>query len=406
MAAFDRLQEAGASCRFYDDYDHEGAYQHTYAKVQASDYDCAVLSPGVKPDHPLLRLLADKGVPTISEPDLGYLFFDGKIIAVTGTNGKTTTVKEIEAMLSAAGVKARAVGNVGVPFCSLSAGVDVAVVEMSSFQCHQSVFFRPYAAAITNIAPDHIEWHGTMHAYREAKCKLIGAAKVYALNADDPDLPRVEGKMCYAYSMADETCTAFVSKRALYVRDGDNIRCLAGVEQLPLAGKHNVYNVLCALSLAVATVGYRPQFVEGILGYKGERMRVEQLTFTKPFVYNDSKGTNASATIAALRQMVGSTALLLGGYDKGEDFTRLFMSLGADVVLVCFGAAGKRIAEAAADFGISRCDYVPTLAEAVKKALQADTDNVLFSPACSSFDAYTSYVERGIDFEKQIRRYL
>lgn len=402
-AAYRRLSSLGAVPVFYDDHDFGGEYnQFSFLQVEKGDFDFAVTSPGVKPDNPIFGVLQRKGVPTMSESDLGYLLFGGKIIAVTGTNGKTTTVRLSEAMLLAAGVSAMAVGNVGIPFSGVEQPLEVAVVEMSSFQCHQSVLFRPQLAAITNVAPDHVEWHGTYARYREAKLKLVRMAQGYALNLDDQDLPRVVDKPCYTYSLSDTSADVYVHKRNVYVR-GERVAC---VEDLPLRGNHNLYNAMCALALCTAAVGYRPQFARALHTYRGERMRTQQLTFRRPYVFNDSKGTNTSATLAALRQMVGSTALLLGGWDKGEDFTRLFMHLAADTAVIAFGQAGARIYREAVAYGIADCTYCPLLADAVRVAFGKDKDNVLFSPACSSFDAYGSYVERGVDFEKLIHAYL
>jgi UDP-N-acetylmuramoylalanine--D-glutamate ligase len=406
-AAYRRLAQLGAKPVFYDDNDFAvGERQYTFSQVQSASFDCALLSPAVKPNHPLLPLLCEKGVPLISELDLGYLLFGGKIIAITGTNGKTTTVRQTEALLSGAGLRARAVGNIGIPFCDVVAPLDWAVVEVSSFQCYQSALFSPNLAAVTNIAPDHLEWHGNLHDYRMSKLKLLETAKGYALNVDDPDLPRLDDKPCYPYSMQDDSATAFVDNLQVKVRDKGSVYTVAKVEELPLRGNHNLYNVMCALALTVAAVGYHPTFADSVRSFKGERMRTEQLTFARPYVFNDSKGTNTAATMAAMRQMVGDTALMLGGWDKGEDFRRLFMQLPAGVALVTFGQAGVRIYREAVAFGLRDVSYAPHLPEAVRLAFGKDKDNVLFSPACSSFDDYASYVERGLAFEKEIRQYL
>ena len=406
-AAYERLSRLGALPVFYDDSNHEddGA-QYTYAQVEGATWDCAVLSPGVRPEHPILGVLARLGVPTMSEPDLAYLLFHGRIVAVTGTNGKTTTVRLVESMLRAAGIRAMAVGNIGQPLCAVRESLDVAVVEMSSFQCHQSVLFAPDVATITNIAPDHLEWHGSMEHYRHAKESLLRRAHAYALNLDDPDLPRVDNTPCFAYSLTDTTATVFVDKRIVWVRVGRDVHRVASVENLPLSGNHNLYNVMCALSLSVAVLGYRPAYAEAVMAYRGERMRTEQITFCRPYVFNDSKGTNTAATAAAMRQMVGTTALLLGGYDKGEDYARLMWQLPETTHIVTFGAAGERICRAAREYGFADAEYYPQLEPAVQRACLLDVDNILFSPSCSSFDAYTSYVARGEHFEDLIRRYL
>lgn len=406
-AAYRRLESLGATPVFYDDNDFEGEErQCSFLQAEDTDWDTVILSPAVKPDHPLLAALARRGVPTISEIDFGWMINPCKTVAVTGTNGKTTTVRQIEKLLSDSGVAALAVGNIGVPFCGVERPLDVAVVEISSFQCHQSALFTPTVAAITNVEPDHIEWHGDLHAYREAKLKLLRMAQSYALNADDPDLPRIAGKPCYPYSLVDTASTAFVEGRTVKVRDAGRVYEVAKVEDLPLRGNHNLYNVLCALALTVAVVGYRATFTDSVLTFRGERMRVERLTDRRPYVYNDSKGTNTAATIAAMRQMVGDTVLLVGGWDKGEDFTRLFMQLPRGVSIVAFGAAGVRIYREALLSGFREVAYAATVADAVRLAFRQDKDNILFSPACSSFDAYSSYVERGLDFEKEVRRYV
>ena len=407
VAAYARLKALGAVPVYYDDADVRPiGRQYSAEQVLEGRWDCAVLSPAVRPDNDMLLSLGRMGVPTMSEIDLGWTLYGGKIIAITGTNGKTTTVRQTEKLLRDMGVKAEAVGNVGVPFCMVGAETEVAVVEISSFQCHQSVLFAPDIAVITNLAPDHVEWHGSLAAYRSAKCKLLDMAKGYALNVDDPDLMRVKDKPCYPYSLTDTATCVFVDKREVCVRVGGAVHRVAKVEELPLRGNHNLYNVLCALTLTVATAGYSESFRQSLLTFKGERMRVEQLTTHRPLVFNDSKGTNTAATIAAMRQMVGETVLLLGGWDKGEDFTRLFMQIPESTSLVTFGAAGGRIMCEAERFGFGDVTYAETLKEAVQVAVSKDKDNILFSPACSSFDAYASYVERGLDFEKEIAVYF
>lgn len=409
MAAAQVITREGGEVTLYDDRDFAPSCysQTTYLALKGEcHYDYAVVSPSVEPTNKVMTLLAERGVPVLSEPDLGYLLAQCKIIGVTGTNGKTTVVSMTAHLLQTAGIEAVACGNIGVPFCQVASGLGsdgIAVVEMSSYQLQQSTRFAADYAAITNIGVDHIERHGSMEAYIACKRKLVDGARMGVVRDLDLPLPTRADLPCYGYSVEGKRGVAYYADGAIWIKAGEEIKVIDECD-LPVKGQHNLRNALCALSLASMAVGYRPEFAMGLKTYRAEPMRCQQLTHTRPYVFNDSKATNLSATRSALSTMRGTVALLLGGYDKGESFVEFFATLSDEVKeVVLFGASRERLAREAKQAGAGgRVIVCEDLASAVRVACQAGTDNVLFSPASSSFDAYSGYLERGRDFERLV----
>lgn len=414
MAAVDVLLSLGAHPVVYDDYDHLpcSVEQYTLGRIRDSihTFDCGILSPAIALNNPLVRLCGEYGIPLMSELDLAYTLCPGGIVAVTGTNGKTTTVCLVERLLRSIGINARAVGNIGVPFSRVAASMrpdDVAVVEVSSFMLEQSRCFACDQAAILNISPDHLQRHGSMQEYRRCKSRLLDHAAGYCTDADMPDLPTRADIPCMRYSLVDSDCDAYVADSAVFVRDGGRIIRVIDVDQLGLRGRHNLRNVLCALCLCVMRCGYRDSYKDVLQAYAGEPMRVQCVRQGRPRVYNDSKATNIAATAAAVDRMSGSTALLLGGFDKGEDYAAFLSNLPPKIThLIVFGQAASRIAATATAVG--RCPaplVADNVREAVRLAMRCDVDNVLFSPSCSSFDEFSGYIQRGYAFEEAVADY-
>lgn len=399
------LAAKGAEVCLYDDYDFlPGTYrQITMASVaDCLPLDCAVISPSVLPSHPLLVWLTQHGVPILSELDIGSLLCQAKVLAVTGTNGKTTTVRIAERLLRQAGVVSKAYGNIGLPFCTVDLPSDgVAVVEVSSFQAEQNKLFTCDYAAVTNIAVDHLARHKTMEEYRRCKQLVLQSAKSgYARNADDRTNPIVD-KPCYAYSTHQLWTTAFVKEGQICLHTRRGVRSVLSIADFPLAGKHNLYNALCALALCYAVNGYSPDYSVALAHLEAEPMRMQKLVCGDRIAYNDSKSTNIASTLSAIACVQFPCILLLGGYDKGEDYAPLFGAMPAVVVqVVVFGAAALRIEQQALEAGYDKIVRVDTVAEAVRTALAVQQAVIVFSPSCSSFDAYSSYLERGNDFEK------
>ena len=412
IAAAKAVEQGGGDAVLYDDYDFTPSSYTQIGYLALSgdcEYDFAVVSPSIEESNPAVKLLRSKGIPVLSEPDLGYLLCSSPIVAVTGTNGKTTVVSMTAHLLQTAGIKGVACGNIGVPFCEVAPTLgknDVAVVEMSSYQLEQSTRFQADYSAVTNVKVDHLARHGSMQAYFDCKARLTQSTKRgYALNLDER-LP-VRGDIeCYGYSLRRKDCFCYASDGAIFIRDKGSVRKVIDAGDLPVGGDHNLLDAMCALSLCCLYSGYDARFAEGLATYQAEPMRCQRITDTKPYVFNDSKATNLAATISALDTMKGTVALIMGGYDKGESFVDFFASLPAfvsDVVLI--GASAERLySEAEQAQAQDKFVIALDMEAAVRIALSSGADNVLFSPASSSFDHYSGYLERGKDFERIVAK--
>jgi UDP-N-acetylmuramoylalanine--D-glutamate ligase len=383
--------------------------------------ELVVTSPGLRPDHPLLRDAAAVRVPVWGEIELAWQLRDrggAPWLAVTGTNGKTTTVRMLESMLVAAGRRARAVGNVGVSVIDAvlaSPPYDVLPVELSSFQLHWSQSMRPAAGALLNLAPDHLDWHGSMPAYVEVKTR-VWAAPIAVANLDDDRVAAL-----FAATSAETRVGVRVAppiEGQLGVRDGVLVdRAFAEGEELIRvadvrpSGRHNITNALCAAALA-RSQGVPPEAVAtGLRDFQPDPHR-NQLVTTRAGVrwVDDSKATNphaAAASLAAYPRVVW----IAGGQLKDapvDDLVARFASRLAGVVLL--GVDRARIAAALARHApdvpvitvASHDDKAMTEVVDAAAGLARPGDTVLLAPAAASYDMFSSYAERGTRFAAAI----
>ncbi len=368
-----------------------------------------VVSPGVPPDAAPLAVARAKGVPVLSELDLGWRALPGmRCIAVTGTNGKTTTTALVAHLLQAAGLDAVAAGNIGVPLSDLALAdhrPQWLAVEASSFQLHDSPDFAPEIGVLTNLAPDHLDRYPDIAAYYADKRQLYRNAaddNVWVTNADDVaaiGLVRgIPGRLV-RFSV-QRPADAWYDAPARTLMLGGS--ALLPRDALILLGLHNVANALAA-ALAVHEAGIAPGAIaEGLRTFRALRHRLEPVADIRGVLWiNDSKATNVSSTAVAIEAMDRPFVLLLGGRHKGEPYTRLGALLRDKCRLViAYGEAGPRIVS-------DLKDAVPLeqggdFADVMRRARQAawPGDAVLLSPACSSYDMFKNYEERGATFER------
>jgi UDP-N-acetylmuramoylalanine--D-glutamate ligase len=370
--------------------------------------DLVVISPGVPLDSPQLALARAAGVPIVGELELGWRAMEADTLAITGTNGKTTTTALTGALLAEQARPVLIAGNIGTPLAahSLTFAADgVAVCEVSSFQLETIETFHPRVAAVLNVTPDHLDRHRTLAAYAETKARIFmnqTPADCAVLNADD------EG----ARALAPRTRAQIVwfsrrrpLDRGIFVRDGWIMAQLNGhpEEICPLAdvflrGGHNVENVLAATACALWT-GLAPEAIRrGIVRFRGVPHRIEFLRDLKGVhYYNDSKGTNVASTIKALESFTERVVLIAGGVGKGQDFAPLAGAARGRVLhAVVIGEDGPRIAAALAAAGVpvSTAASLEAALHAARLAA-APGDVVLLSPACASFDMFQNYEHRG-----------
>jgi UDP-N-acetylmuramoylalanine--D-glutamate ligase len=376
--------------------------------------DLIVVSPGVPVDAPPLVQARALGEQVIGEIELAAEFFPGKIIAITGSNGKTTTTTLAGEILAAGGVSTAVGGNIGTPAISLveRATTDTtAVLEVSSFQLETIQKFRPRIAVVLNVTPDHLDRHRTFAAYTDAKARIFEnqqAGDFAVLNADDPTCIEMAARtraQVFLFSRNKEVKQgAYVHQGQVLFRDSKGQREIMLLSEIPLKGAHNVENVLAAVCVGTLS-GIDPGKIrKAVASFKAVEHRLEYVaTIRGVEYYNDSKATNVDATIKALESFPANIHLILGGKDKGSDYSVLNELLRQRVKRVyTIGAAAGKIESQIKGAEIVHAE---TLENAIKRASESAQpgDVVLLAPACASFDQFRSYEHRGKVFKDVVK---
>jgi len=377
--------------------------------------DLIVVSPGVPVDAPHLVQARALGEPVIGEIELAARFLPGPIVAITGSNGKTTTTTLVGEILGAGGLPTVVGGNIGTPAISLVERATAntwAVLEVSSFQLETVQTFRPRIAVILNITPDHLDRHRTFEAYAGAKARIFENQQsddFAVLNEDDPACvnlaKRVNAQLFWFSRQKEVQRGAWLSGGRILFRDAARQQEIMLVADIPLKGAHNVENALAGVCVGML-VGSSPERIrEAIRNFKAVEHRLEFVARIRNVdYYNDSKATNVDATIKALESFPANIHLILGGKDKGSDYSVLNDLLRKRVKRVyTIGAAAPKIEsqikEAADIF------HAETLEKAIRRAAQdaKPNDIVLLAPACASFDQFDSYEHRGKVFKDVVK---
>ena len=374
-----------------------------------------VVSPGIRPDASVLSELGERGVRWISEPEFAFRFFDGPLIAVTGTNGKTTTASLVAHLLEEDGLDVALGGNIGAAFGPPASELALRerspawyVVEMSSFQLGAIDRFTPDIGVMTNLAPDHLDWYPSVESYYADKANLFrnaGDDSRWVLNGDDPAVAAlaegVPGRRFFFSRTSGGRPGAYLDGDMLTLDVSGEAEALGHVEDIALLGAHNVQNALAAATTARLAGASTESIRRGLATAKALPHRTEKVAEAKGVRWvNDSKATNVAAAQSAITSLDGALLVLLGGKDKGEDFSTLVAALSkADARVLTFGQAGPRIFQAL-DGHVPVELLVGGFDEVMEAAAQAAVSGttVLLSPACSSFDMFESYEERGAGF--------
>lgn len=380
--------------------------------------DLIVLSPGVPTDLPLLREARGRGVPIWGEVELAGRLTAARFLAITGTNGKSTTTCLTGAMLQAAGIPSVVAGNIGTALCQVvpPLGLDHWVVaELSSFQLETVERFHPAVAVLLNLAPDHLDRYPALDDYYRAKARIFAtqtAEDVAVLNADEPLIPAYVGDLRARPFLFSRRKTvgdgAFVRDGRLVVRREGRSTAVCPVEAIRIRGLHNLENALAAAAAATAA-GAAPEAIGAALReFPGLPHRLELVGESGGVRFiNDSKGTNVGAVVKSLEGFSGGVILLAGGKDKGGDFRPLRPLLESRVkLLLLLGEARGTIREQLA--GACPMEEVATLEAGVRRGAEAAEpgDTVLLSPACASFDMFRSFEHRGEVFREAVRTLL
>lgn len=379
--------------------------------------DLIVLSPGVRPDLDLLREARQAAVPIWGEVELGARFCRGRVVAITGSNGKSTVTSMIGTILRGAGVAGGTGGNLATPFCEMLQQQDGAdaihALELSSFQLETLSSLRPDVAAVLNLSPDHLDRYGSFEEYARAKQRLLALQQAGAhtiLNADDAPSrrldPHVRGRLALFSTHSEPRRGAYLEHGSLVLRTELGEEKLLRADELTVPGEHNVGNALAA-ALAARLSGCPLQAIAaGLRSYRALPHRLERVgSLAGVDFFNDSKATNpASAARALLSFAPGTVHLILGGRDKGADWDELLALLPRHARRVLLvgehaGALKRRLNGAS---GALECGTVSqAVAEAYRGARPGEV--VLLAPGCASFDQYRNFEERGEDFRRAFR---
>ena len=379
--------------------------------------DLVVLSPGVPTDLPMVNELRNRQIPIWGEIELAYHFAKGRIIAITGTNGKTTTTSLLGEIMQAYFGDVKVVGNIGIPYTSVAADTTeatVTVAEISSFQLETAVDFHPQVSAILNITPDHLNRHHTMECYIETKesiTKNQTKDEVCVLNYEDEVLlefgKTLPIRVVYFSSKRRLEDGFFYEDGVIYKSTGGKAEKIIETSRLQILGLHNYENVMAAAAMA-DSFGVPMEVIRKVLEqFRAVEHRIEYVVEKRGVkFYNDSKGTNPDAAIQGIRAMERPTFLIGGGYDKQSEYDEWIEAFDGKVKqLVLIGQTREKIADCAKKHGFTEIAFADSLEEAMDICYQnaVDGDAILLSPACASWGMFDNYEQRGEKFKEYAR---
>ena len=380
-----------------------------------------VISPGIPVDAPFTDVVRNAGIPIWSEIELAYHYGRGKIAAITGTNGKTTTTALVGEIVKAHNAKTIVVGNIGIPYTELCDTTDDdsdTVAEISSFQLETVIDFHPNVSAVLNLTPDHLNRHYTFENYGNVKFSITKNQTmddVAVFNYDD-EHTRAMGEKAAAYChvvyfsrLEKPAGGVYVDDGDIILEDGDRKINVLALKDLKLLGAHNVENVLAAVGISYY-MGVPVDTIRDVAtSFKAVAHRIEYVdTIDGVSYYNDSKGTNPDAAIKGIQAMVAPTFLIGGGYDKGSEYDEWIEAFDGKVKwLVLIGQTAQKIADCAKRHGFNSIIFEENLQDAVAYCHEnaVDGDAVLLSPACASWGQFDNYEQRGDMFKEYVRSY-
>lgn len=380
-----------------------------------------VISPGIPVDAPFTDVVRNAGIPIWSEIELAYHYGKGKIAAITGTNGKTTTTALVGEIVKAHNAKTIVVGNIGIPYTELCDTTDDdsdTVAEISSFQLETVIDFHPNVSAILNLTPDHLNRHYTFENYGNVKFSITKNQTmddVTVLNYDDEHTRAMGEKakdhchVVYFSRLEKPAGGVYVEDGDIILEDGDKKINVLAIKDLKLMGAHNVENVLAAVGISYY-MGVPVDVIRDVAtSFKVVAHRIEYVdTVDGVAYYNDSKGTNPDAAIKGIQAMVAPTFLIGGGYDKGSEYDEWIEAFDGKVKwLVLIGQTAQKIADCAKRHGFNSIIFEENLQDAVAYCHEnaVDGDAVLLSPACASWGQFDNYEQRGDMFKEYVRSY-
>ncbi|MCR5743789.1 MAG: UDP-N-acetylmuramoyl-L-alanine--D-glutamate ligase [Lachnospiraceae bacterium] len=383
-----------------------------------------VLSPGIAQDSPFMDIVRICGIEITGEVELAYTYAKGKLAAITGTNGKTTTTSLVGEIVRNYNPDTFVVGNIGIPYAQealKTKPTSATVIEISSFMMETAVKFKPDVSAILNITPDHLNRHKTMECYIAMKERIAANQtmnETCVLNHKDAVLREfgeklIEEQHCKVVFF-DSSCELgeglFLRGDDIIMAQGGSEQVLMNVNDMNLIGVHNYENVMAAIAISYAFGVPMDIIIDTVKHFKAVEHRIEYVeTIGGVKYYNDSKGTNPDAAIQAIKAMRSATVLIGGGYDKGSEYDEWIEAFDGKVKkLVLIGQTKEKIAQCCDKHGFSDYVYAETFEEAMEICFETATegDNVLLSPACASWGMFDNYEQRGRIFKEIVRNRL
>lgn len=379
------------------------------------EIDMMILSPGVPTEIDFIQEAIEKGVEVVGELEIAYRVGNGNYVAITGTNGKTTTTTLVGEIFRNAKRKTYVVGNIGVAVISMALSAELdswLITETSSFQLETTRDFKPKISTILNLTPDHLDRHHTMENYGNAKAKVFQNQDedgYYVANYDDPTSfelsKKCEKAKIVPFSRKQQLpYGVFVCEDEIVIKNNEgNLIKISPVKDLKIPGTHNLENALAAVAISYLA-GIEPKIIsETLKSFNGVEHRLEYCGVVDGIKFvNDSKGTNPDASIKAIEAMEENIILIAGGYDKGSDFKEFINSFDGRVKhMVLLGKTAEKIKQQAEELGFKNITVTKNMEDCVKESFESANpgDTVLLSPACASWDMYTCFEQRGEHFK-------
>lgn len=374
--------------------------------------DLAITSPGIPPKSDIIQRLINKNIPIISEIEFAYKNTTTPFISITGTNGKTTTTALVSHILSQK-FNAPACGNIGLPPSNLvNEKNDFLICETSSYQAQMTKEFKPYIACWTNFTPDHIDWHGGLENYFNAKAKIFlnkQAPKYAILNAKDAKLclfaNECKDSEVFMFDSEDYKNACYIKNNTIWFKKDNKEEKIIDLKDSPLVGHHNYQNIMCSVICAKLCDIDNTLIKQGIMTFKAPAHRLEKIRELDGITfYNDSKATNPEASIVAINSFNNvDVALILGGRDKNTDLKEMCESINAHIkTVILIGEATERFEENLKKNGFNNIIKEETIEKAIDSAIDLKPNVILLSPACASFDMFNSYEHRGDVFKEYV----